>query len=49
MESMLPQQKKKKNLILVSSKSTLLGNFKKIVTIYKIILKNSHSFKKFKN
>ena len=26
-----------------------LGNFKKITTVYKMILKNSHSFKKFKN
>ena len=25
------------------------GNFKKIATVYKMILKNSHSFKKFKN
>ena len=24
-------------------------NFKKIASVYKIILKNSHSFKKFKN
>ena len=24
-------------------------NFKKIATVYKMILKNSHSFKKFKN
>ena len=26
-----------------------IGNFKKIVTVYKIILKNNHILKKFKN
>ena len=34
---------------VISYLSIYKGNFKKIVTVYKMILKNSHSFKKFKN
>ena len=37
------------NLVSYCHLKINIGNFKKIATVYKIILKNSHSFKKFKN
>ena len=41
--------KKIKNTFLNYKIELFKGNFKKIATVYKMILKNSHSFKKIKN